>query len=383
MKKIIGIVGSGMVGRDPFDPKCWSRSAYNLFTNLRASGVLHRAFGVEVPHPLRGLLMLKNVHPDKDTWRQRFNLDPSYYAQLTREIKRSLRPDDFQDDHVLLQIGGHYNSAQASQGKLPAYSYHDGNIGGMMRSPYFPLRNLPYARKAFEFEKGVYQDLTKIFVMAEYWRRSFVDDFGVDPSRVVNIGFGVNVDIPPVFEKDYSRKHVVFIGTDFARKGGDNLVRAFQSLVKKHSDATLHIVGPRETPAVLSEPGLKNIEFHGYLSRENPEHKARLLGILQKGTLLMLPSLYEPFGSAPLEGMLYRMPVITTNNWSFPDFVTSDTGLMLDRPSDAKEMADKMDVFLSDPARSERAGNCGRKLVMGQYTWDHVVSRLRKEVLAN
>ena len=31
MKQVVGIVGSGMVGRDPFDPRCWSRIAKNFF----------------------------------------------------------------------------------------------------------------------------------------------------------------------------------------------------------------------------------------------------------------------------------------------------------------------------------------------------------------
>jgi hypothetical protein len=78
MKKIIGVVGSGMIGRDPFDPRCWSRSGYNLFTKLRERDHLRRAFGVEVPHPLRGLLMLRNFLPDRRLWAQRFHLDPAY-----------------------------------------------------------------------------------------------------------------------------------------------------------------------------------------------------------------------------------------------------------------------------------------------------------------
>jgi hypothetical protein len=135
MKKIIGIVGSGMVGRDPFDPRCWSRAGYNLFTKLREKDHLRRAFGVEVPHPLRGLLMARNFHLERKLWVQRFNFDPSYYELLTREIRRKLKPEDFDPANVLLQIGGFYNSREASAGKLAAYSYHDANVSGLMKSP--------------------------------------------------------------------------------------------------------------------------------------------------------------------------------------------------------------------------------------------------------
>jgi alpha-maltose-1-phosphate synthase len=380
MKKIIGVVGSGMVGRDPFDPRCWSRSGYNLFTTLRERGHLRRAFGVEVPHPLRGLLMALDFHPERALWAQRFNLDPRYYGLLTGRIRRGLRADDFDPENALLQIGGHYNACEASGGRIPAYSYHDGNIAGMMKSPFFPAANLPYARKAFEYEKRVYRDMTKIFVMSEYWKRSFIEDFGVEAGRVVKIGFGVNVGVPASAEKDYSKKNVVFIGIDFSRKGGEHLVAAFRRVVEKHPDARLHIVGPREIPDALKDPGLRNVEFHGLLSRENPDELARLLGLLRDGTLFVLPSLYEPFGNAALEAMLYGMPVIASNDWSFPDFVTPETGLLLDDPADHAAFADKMNHFLDDPDRAARAGRAGRALVLGTYTWERVVANLMREV---
>ena len=382
MKKIIGIVGSGMVGRDPFDPRCWSRAGYNLFTKLREGEHLRRAFGVEVPHPLRGLLMARNFLPNRRLWAQRFNLDPAYYGQLTRRIRLSLRPEDFDPANVLLQIGGFYNSREASGGKLAAYSYHDANISGLMKSPYFLPVNMPHAKKAFAYEKSVCRDMTKIFVMSDFWRRSFIEDFDVDPARVVKIGTGANVDVPTPIDKDYSRKNIVFSGIEFTRKGGEHLVAAFQRVVAKHPDARLHIIGPREVPAALKVPGLRNVEFHGHLSRENPRQRDLLFQLLRDGTLLALPSLYEPSGNAVLEGMLYSMPVIATNDWSFPDFVTPETGLLLDDPADHGDFADKLDAFLSDPDRSARTGRAGRALVQSYYTWDGVVERLMREVNA-
>jgi glycosyltransferase involved in cell wall biosynthesis len=80
--------------------------------------------------------------------------------------------------------------------------------------------------------------------------------------------------------------------------------------------------------------------------------------------------------------MLFRMPVIATNNWSFPDFVTDQTGMRLERPADEKELAEKMDAFLSDPVRSEQSGNAGRELVLSRYTWDRVVAAIQREICA-
>lgn len=380
MKNVLGIVGSGMIGRDPFDPGCWSGSGFSLFKTLRDRGRLHRAFGVEVPHPLRGLLMAMRFHPDRRLWSERFNLYPAYYRRLTRQIELGLRSDDFGGDNVILQLGGIYNAHEAAHRAIPTYSYHDANVSGLMKSPYFRKRNLAHARAAFDYEKSVYQDISKLFVVSEYWRRSFIDDFGVAADRVVKLGIGVNVDVPPDLDKDYSTKNVVFVGVDFRRKGGDGLVSAFQLLVARHPTARLHIVGPREVPSILKESGHRNVVYHGFLSRDHPIQRNKLLGLLQEGTLLVLPSLYEPFGIAPLEAMLYKMPVIATNHWSFPDFVRPDVGLLIDAPTDRVEIFEKMDVFLRDPDLSKRAGEAGRRLVMSEYLWDHVVDRLLHEI---
>jgi alpha-maltose-1-phosphate synthase len=378
MTKIVGIVGSGMVGRDPWDPKCWSRSGFNLFTNLKKAGVLERAIGVEVPMILRAPVMLKNVAFNKRRWRQKFNLDPFYYEMLTQQIKRAHTEKHFGSDCVTLQVGGHYNAHKATG--LRAYSYHDGNIHGLMNSPYFSKDLLPYAQRAFEFEKRTYQDMTKIFVMSEYWRHSFITHFGVAAEKVVNVGFGVNIDVPAAPIKDVNSKNIVFIGIDFERKGGDALVKAFRQLkeLNKHADAKLHIIGPRQLPATLADTtDSDGIVFHGHLSREIPEEKQRLEKVLAEGNLLVIPSLYEPFGNVALEAMLYRMPVIATNDWSFPDFVIPNkTGSLLNNKGDSNEIAEHIIRFLESPQERIDFGIQGYQLVTEKYTWNNTISNI-------
>ena len=97
----------------------------------------------------------------------------------------------------------------------------------------------------------------------------------------------------------------------------------------------------------------------------------------------MLPSLYEPFGNAVLEAQLYEMPAITTDNWAFPDFVNSDTGLRVADPTNERELAEKMDYFLSRPDLSAQKGAWARENVLKNYTWQEVAERMRKEVSAH
>jgi hypothetical protein len=47
------------------------------------------------------------------------------------------------------------------------------------------------------------------------------------------------------------------------------------------------------------------------------------------------------------------------------------------------EGAGQMDVYLSDPSRSEESGNAGREMVLRRYTWNLVVEALHREIAAS
>lgn len=379
MKKIIGVVGSGMIGRDPFDPQCWSGSSRNLFMALQNADALYNAVGVEVSKIKRGLIALKNYHKDRRLWRTKFNLDPMYYQMLTNEVDRKTHVAH-RNDICFLQVGGIYDVPSVSKGN-PCFSYHDGNIAVMMRSPMFPKKLLKYAEKAKHWEQEVYKKLDKIFVMSDYLRTSFIEDFGIDKHKVVNVGVGANFIMPSekiVLNKDYSRQELLFIGIDFKRKGGEVLVDAFSEISKKYPSAVLHIVGPRELPKCVE--GKNNIQFHGFLSRPNTEHRKKLFELLNRSTVATLPSLYEPFGIAVVESMSYGMPCIATNQWAFPEIISDDITGKLVEPTSVEQLYNAIDYYFSNEKRRKLQGRNARESVVNKFSWDRVAETINSYV---
>jgi glycosyltransferase involved in cell wall biosynthesis len=374
-RKLVGVLGSGQIGYDPFDRRCWSGSSYFFFTALKARGRLHRAFGVEAPGLLRRWLMVRNVRRRRATWREQFYMDPAYRDALTAEVRRHLRPDDL--EHDFLQLGAMYDVPGVLDGRARCYSYHDGNLAQSLRSPNAP-RDLGARAidRALAYERRVYHKLDRLFVMSEHLRQSFLDDFGLPPERVVNVGGGINLDaLPePAEGKRYDTGQVLFIGADFARKGGWDLLEAFRTVRARRPSATLHLVGPRELtiPAGLES----GVVFHGFLSKSDPAGKARLDELFRAASLFVMPSRYEPFGIAPLEAMAYEVPALVTNRWALKEMVTpGETGDLVD-VGDVAGLADKLDALLADPDALARMGKAGREKVLAYYTWDKVVDRL-------
>jgi glycosyltransferase involved in cell wall biosynthesis len=375
VKKLVGIIGSGAIARDPFQRSAWSGSSYRFFTELDRQGMLLRAFGVEAPALKRYLYMARNIHPRRSVWREHFYMDVGYRRALTAEIHKRLQPEDYGND--FLQIGAMYDVGSLVNGNK-CYSYHDGNLAELLRGFHVP-KGLSRKKidRALAFERQACQGCAKVFTMSEYLRQSFIHDYGVPAERVSVIGAGINLEVipEPSVDKRYDNRQVLFIGVDFARKGGWELLQAFRGVSERFPDARLHLVGPRELTIPAGQD--RGVVYHGFLNKNEPADRARLLDLLNLCSLFVMPSLYEPFGIAPLEAMVYQMPALVTNRWALKELVTpGQTGDLVECGS-VDELQTKLQTLLADPESLRRMGTAGRQRVLDHYTWDKVIGRLK------
>jgi glycosyltransferase involved in cell wall biosynthesis len=102
----------------------------------------------------------------------------------------------------------------------------------------------------------------------------------------------------------------------------------------------------------------------------------------RSASLFVMPSLYEPFGIAPLEAMLYGVPCVLSDAWAFPEMVTPGVNGDLVPSRNAGALADSLLRLLGDPDGLERMGQAGRELVLRDFTWPAVVRKLRASLAA-
>jgi glycosyltransferase involved in cell wall biosynthesis len=342
--------------------------------------LLGRAFGVETPLPVKCWYALRNYSAQRDKWVWKRLSDVGYRNSLTRLIEKRLVESDFGCD--FLQLGAIYDLPSIVKGRSACYSYNDGNTAMALRSPYFPPG---ISRKKIEatlkYEREVNAGLDVIFTMSEFLRQSFIDDCGVDPAKVVCIGAGINIDMPAIEpSKDYSKASILFIGVNFARKGGYDVLKAFRIVRERVPHATLHIVGPRERCPDAAE--MEGTVWHGFLDKNNEADARTLAGLMREATVFAMPSLYEPFGIAPLEAMSYEIPCVTSNAWALPEVVPDRICGRLVEPGNYEQLADVLTELLDDPALLKQYGQAGRKHVTTNYTWQKVVERLQARLSA-
>ena len=88
--------------------------------------------------------------------------------------------------------------------------------------------------------------------------------------------------------------------------------------------------------------------------------------------MFVFPTYYdkECFPIVLLEAMAHGLPCVSTNEGGIPDIIDEGvTGMMVER-KDAKQLADKLEILLKDPALRERMGRSGYEKFKENFTMD-------------
>jgi len=371
MRELTVFVG-GSTGSDPYSPRTWSGSSQSLLKTMDEASLLDKAIGLKLPHLQNYWLLAKNFTRNRAVWRKHFYFDPAYRNALTRSAKEIPVTSP-----ICLQIGSMFSLPTVFPNKK-CISYHDGNLPELLNSG-FGMEGVSRKRidQALRYEEETSQQMAAIFTFSEYLRQSFIRDYHVSPDKVFNVGGAVNLtEIPaPAPDKDYATNRILFIGTEFTRKGGPQLLQALRIVRESIPTAELHIAGPAHLDNLPA-----GVVFHGHLSKADPAQKQKLESLFRDSTLFALPSLYEPFGIAPLEAMLYQLPCVLTNAWALRECVTPGLNGDLAEKGSVEDLAAKITQLLTNPDRLAVMGKQARDLVLTRYTWPAVVNRMSSAI---
>jgi glycosyltransferase involved in cell wall biosynthesis len=211
----------------------------------------------------------------------------------------------------------------------------------------------------------LYNKATACCAASRWAARSIVDTYGIAPAKVHVVGFGGTRMLNP-FERDWSAPSFLFVGSDWHRKNGERVVRAFSRLRADLPGVQLHVVGnhpPLDLPGVTA---------HGYLRRGVPEERERLESLLRTATCFVMPSLIEPFGNAYVDAGQAGLPSIGTTVGGAADAIGRG-GITID-PCSEQQLYEAMRMLASPNvvATMGRAAQSHSRL----FTWQKVVGRL-------
>jgi glycosyltransferase involved in cell wall biosynthesis len=319
------------------------------------------------PSGLRRLAVAaRTFRTARSTWRARFHTSTCAHRALSKTLAERLghvrEPFD-----IALQVHGWVG---AQPRPLVLYLDQTRLMAERGWPTWIPL--LPRERsEILRLERDMYQRAAHLFVMGTPTRDSLISDYAIDDAHITVVGGGLNLDGLPAPHTPPTDPVVLFVGRDFERKGGPDLVQAFRVVRRELPRATLHLVGVGRK---VDEPG---VVCHGKLS-----DRRELIELYRTARAFCMPSRYEPWGLVFAEAMAYGVPCVGTTVQSIPHILGDGEAGLLVEPGDAEGLARALLVLLTDDAVSRRIGAAGRRLVEEVHTWDRVAERMATALLS-
>jgi glycosyltransferase involved in cell wall biosynthesis len=314
----------------------------------------------------RLMVAASTVRPSRSAWAERFYKSAWAYKLRSSNADRRLaavpgRPAAAVQVHVLFETTS-----------PPSLLYIDctHHQSAEFWPPWNPLSGAELAAW-YARERAVYHRAAHLFTFSEPTKRSLIDDYGVSEAQITVTNAGLNLfelpDLPVGPAQPTAAPTILFIGNDFLRKGGPELIDAFKIVRLSRPDARLQLVGTNP-PGVVSGDG---VEVLGRI-----HDRGRIEQLYRDASVFVMPSHFDPFGLVLLEAMAFSLPTIASQSCGIPEIVQDKvTGALLTRV-DGDTIAAAILDSINDPAEARRRGLAGRARVEAQFTWQAIVQRM-------
>ncbi|HVA89336.1 MAG TPA: glycosyltransferase family 4 protein [Chloroflexota bacterium] len=195
-----------------------------------------------------------------------------------------------------------------------------------------------------------------LITWCDWARRSLIDDYGVSAERITVIPPGVPLTQWPAprVRPNTGPLRILFVGADFARKGGEDLLLAAAQLPRP---VEVHLVTKADLP---ERPGVR-------VYRDLAPNSDLLKRLYAEADIFVLPTRADCFPLVIQEAMAAGLPVIATNVGAIGEVVIPDrTGLLV--PSgNPQALASAMGALDNDRSRRTAMGQEARRLAEQRF----------------
>ncbi|MEH1907095.1 MAG: glycosyltransferase [Nostoc sp.] len=177
------------------------------------------------------------------------------------------------------------------------------------------------------------------------------------------------------FPNTRNKTLIIFLGRIDPKKGLDLLASAFAKAHEKFPETHLIVAGLDNTgflptaESYFSKAGCKDaVTFTGMLTG------AMKYAALASANIYVAPSYSEGFSMSVLEGMAAGLPCVITTGCNFPEAAAAGIACVVD--INANQIANALIELLKQPLEAKDMGDRARKLILENYTWDSIASKL-------
>jgi glycosyltransferase involved in cell wall biosynthesis len=226
------------------------------------------------------------------------------------------------------------------------------------KAPTGPLGHLK-----FEWYQRIYHRAAALVTWSNWVKQSLVQDYGVNPDKVKVIPPGIHLGQWTPSLKEVGKGNplrLLFVGADFERKGGYDLLEAFRQGLGDFCE--LDIVTKDET--ICSQGPVR---VHRGLTPNSPI----LQQLFADADIFVFPTLGDTNAVAVLEAMASGLPVVTTNVGALAEEVEDGVTGFLVPTNDPGAIVTAIRSLANDPTRLTAMGAAGRAMAERLFNADH------------
>jgi glycosyltransferase involved in cell wall biosynthesis len=228
-------------------------------------------------------------------------------------------------------------------------------------------------------KRKILKNTSDLYVAISSFVRGLLLDLGFPEEKIRIVPNGVDTEEFKPIKGEKEEDLLLFVGRLVPNKGLHVLLRSLTYLT---TPIRLMIVGPPSSHfpgyfnnvlGLIGNLNEKKVHRVTYVGVQKTEELIRLY---QKASLLICPSLSEPFGIVNLEALSCETPVVASNIGGIPDVVEDHVNGLLVPPNDALGLTNSIQRMLENKHDRDEFGKNGRILVKKCYSSEVVVEKL-------
>ncbi|WP_083402079.1 glycosyltransferase family 4 protein [Bacillus sp. MUM 116] len=237
-------------------------------------------------------------------------------------------------------------------------------------------------------EQQLITEANQVIVCSEYMVEEVTAIFDTAAEKLAIIPNGVDlttsrdeeVDLPEFL---HDQKYIFSMGRIVKEKGFETMIEAAAMVKKQRLDYFFVIAGKGPMLETyrkkIKERQLEDkITFIGFITEQQRN------AFIQNCEMVVVPSLYEPFGIVALESMALGKPTIVSKTGGLKGIVKHLQTGMLMNPGDAESLLEQISFLFIHPEKSAEIAIQGQQVMKNLYSWKRVAletSRLMEDLL--